>query len=607
MKTFTIALTALIFGVGMLSAQTATTPSGSGTSGDPYQVASLDNLYWISQNSSSWSSYFLQTANIDASTTSSWNSGAGWAPIAPFTTLTGTYFTGTYNGGGYAITGLTINNTSAYTGWGLFGVIWGGTISNLSVTNANVTGAGVVGIIAGLVVGKSVFTNCITSGTVSGSIGSQDLGNGTGGLIGCIYYYSGASTITNCHSSATVSSSHKNVGGLVGQCQGSIRLCYATGNVTSSYSSSNNEICVGGLVGDNQGPLNKSYASGAVSGESCIGGLAGRNSNEDGYHASVTIDSCYATGVVSVMYGNNSYAGAGGLVGKNDTANIRYSYATGNVVGFNNSSNVGGLVGIHQKSGLVSYCYATGAVSGEANLGGLIGQTYATSTAKDINGDGLINADDNIVIVSDCYARGNATGTANNVGGLVGRNSGSTIKRTYATGVAYSSGTYGGIIGSNENNAAISNSFWDTTTSGLSSGYGSNSGTFSATGETTALMKTQSTFTDASWDFSTVWTIQSGTNDGYPFIGTSTATDLTVTKAFGDEISVYPNPVTDVFTINGIEGTATLQIINTNGQVVKNELINSGQKVSVGDLPQGIYIVKLTTENGVAEKKLVKR
>jgi hypothetical protein len=189
----------------------------------------------------------------------------------------------------------------------------------------------------------------------------------------------------------------------------------------------------------------------------------------------------------------------------------------------------------------------------------------------------------------------------------VGTNN-SSIVNTYSTGTAAgATNSYDGILGANGSTGTISNSFWDSTTSGLSSGYGSNSGTFSATGETTALMKTQSTFTDASWDFSTVWAIQSGTNDGYPYLGTSTATDLTVTKAFGNKISVYPNPVTDIFTINGIEGTATLQIINTNGQVVKNELINSGQKVSVGNLPQGMYIIKLTTENKKVEKKLIKQ
>jgi hypothetical protein len=41
-------------------------PEGTGTEADPNQVATLDNLLWISTNSDSWDCWFLQTANIDA-------------------------------------------------------------------------------------------------------------------------------------------------------------------------------------------------------------------------------------------------------------------------------------------------------------------------------------------------------------------------------------------------------------------------------------------------------------------------------------------------------------------------------------------------------------
>lgn len=57
-------------------------PVGSGTEADPYQVETLDNLLWISTNSGSWSSYFEQTADIDAAVTSGWNGGAGFSPFA---------------------------------------------------------------------------------------------------------------------------------------------------------------------------------------------------------------------------------------------------------------------------------------------------------------------------------------------------------------------------------------------------------------------------------------------------------------------------------------------------------------------------------------------
>lgn len=58
---------------------TATEPSGSGTSGDPYQIASLANLYWIAapdavvsspSKATRWAAYYIQTADINAAATS---------------------------------------------------------------------------------------------------------------------------------------------------------------------------------------------------------------------------------------------------------------------------------------------------------------------------------------------------------------------------------------------------------------------------------------------------------------------------------------------------------------------------------------------------------
>jgi hypothetical protein len=66
------------------------------------------------------------------------------------------------------------------------------------------------------------------------------------------------------------------------------------------------------------------------------------------------------------------------------------------------------------------------------------------------------------------------------------------------------------------NNSTISNSFWDTQTSGTNTGIGFGS-TNGATGKTTAEMKTASTFMNAGWD-KTIWNIGDGINDGYPYL-----------------------------------------------------------------------------------------
>ena len=81
-------------------------PSGTGTESDPYLIATVGNLYWLSQTSSVWSKHFLQTADINASGTSLLDNGAGIATIGG-----STIFSGTYDGGGHLIDGLTINRS----------------------------------------------------------------------------------------------------------------------------------------------------------------------------------------------------------------------------------------------------------------------------------------------------------------------------------------------------------------------------------------------------------------------------------------------------------------------------------------------------------------
>ena len=73
---------------------TASTPLGSGSSSDPYQIASLANLRWLSETSSAWASTFVQTKDIDASETKGWNDSLGFSPIGDGITA----FKGIYHG-----------------------------------------------------------------------------------------------------------------------------------------------------------------------------------------------------------------------------------------------------------------------------------------------------------------------------------------------------------------------------------------------------------------------------------------------------------------------------------------------------------------------------
>ena len=47
-----------------LLAQSGEQPSGSGTEADPYLVGTLNNLYWMTENSGEWDKYYVQTSNM---------------------------------------------------------------------------------------------------------------------------------------------------------------------------------------------------------------------------------------------------------------------------------------------------------------------------------------------------------------------------------------------------------------------------------------------------------------------------------------------------------------------------------------------------------------
>ena len=94
----------LAMGTSLIAQTTTASPSGDGSSGAPYQIGTLSNLYWITQNPDKWDAYYIQTANIDASSTISWDGGAGLTPIGNSSTK----FTGWYDGDGYTISNLFI-------------------------------------------------------------------------------------------------------------------------------------------------------------------------------------------------------------------------------------------------------------------------------------------------------------------------------------------------------------------------------------------------------------------------------------------------------------------------------------------------------------------
>lgn len=198
------------------------------------------------------------------------------------------------------------------------------------------------------------------------------------------------------------------------------------------------------------------------------------------------------------------------------------TYNSGNVS--SSGETVGGLAGyINQNAtALINNSYNTGKISGTQKIGGFIGQGYAGSAVTSVaifdsfnNGTiigsstyvgGLIGYETGTYynsFINNSYSLGNVSGS-NYVGGLVGLSLGS-VSNSYSTGkVTSSSSSKGGLIGTNSK-GAITNSFYDTQTSGQSD-------TGKGEGKTTAEMKDIATY--VGWDFDNIWII----DEGYPYL-----------------------------------------------------------------------------------------
>ncbi|MFP4557689.1 MAG: GLUG motif-containing protein, partial [Bacteroidales bacterium] len=292
--------------------------AGNGSESNPYQIANLENLYWLSQNAAFWDAHYIQTADIDAAETETWFSGEGFPPIG----TEAEPFTGVYDGDNYTVSNLYINSPLDYVG--LFGHIWdGGSLKNIILENASIiatsnSGWFYAGALAGYNFRGEVY-NCHSSGTVLG-----DNDGATGGLIGSIEQ---DANVSNSSSSCSVSGV-MDVGGFAGDISYSdVTNCKATGEVTgSSY--------VGGFTGYILGArINNCFAKGNVSGSEYIGGFV----SEIRYSSDPTnITNSYSWGNVTRLTGATDEHIASFIGNCSDNGStaveISYSYAIGAVI-----------------------------------------------------------------------------------------------------------------------------------------------------------------------------------------------------------------------------------------------------------------------------------
>ena len=281
------------------------------------------------------------------------------------------------------------------------------------------------------------------------------------------------------------------------------------------------------------------------------------------------------------------------------------------------TDNVGGLVG--SNGGAVSACYATGKVSGDDDVGGLVGANWddgfvlASYSTVQVTGDDRVGglAGSNRGEVTAAYATGRVVGDFE-AGGLIGRNNGD-VNVSYATGLVSGRSTIGGLIGWNASSGAVTGSFWDSDTSGRTTGFSGQAKTTAELQLPTAASGIYSTWNpdldgdsmnDDPWDF--------GTSSQYPVLSVDTnGVGGATWQEFGQQVQTSPAlmPTTALgqvtLTWSVISG-ATYNLYRTSGTTVEILSENTSSRSYVDtDVTAGatyVYQVAAVINGGEASR-----
>lgn len=74
-----------------------------------------------------------------------------------------------------------------------------------------------------------------------------------------------------------------------------------------------------------------------------------------------------------------------------------------------------------------------------------------------------------------------------------------------------------------------------------------------------------------------------------------------------NEFMIYPNPVSDGFRLNTAGKVVQVSIYDLSGSLLLAKQISDNEYINVSTLSQGIYMVRVASENGLITKKFVKR
>ena len=392
-------------------------------------------------------------ADIDCSGIASWTPiGNGtFEPVESGTvsaTWTEPAFKGTFDGNSHAIKNLNMTASPAtYTPYGLFGILYGATVKNLTLgaasgdtgaLNATPVGRMDAGAVAGVAYGSTVqdVTNYFPMTIPSNSSANRV----AMGMVGYVYgdADSGLSTLSGLNNYGKVEGTQSgsntgngatgvHVAGIAGfsnsGAASAINLITGCTNYAAIETSTGRSAGILGAANartsivncNNRGNIKNTYTNARVGGITVILG------------GTCTMSGCHNYNKVEVT---DSGANVGGLVCllNSDTSSASESGNEGAVEGVN---YVGGIAA-NISAGTITQCVNTGNITGTNNVGGIIGRQGANTGWAYIN-----------------KCRSNATITAaSQVGGIAGAVYSGVLNTCSAKGAVVASGyDVGGIVG----------------------------------------------------------------------------------------------------------------------------------------------------------------
>lgn len=392
-------------------------PTAENSEDNPYIINSAAKLNVLAKVvSAGWDTegkYFSQTADLTL--------GADWISVGSSESLP---FKGTYDGGNCTVTLATalVSGSTSETYLGVFGVVDGGTVKNLTVTGtvtydwnggAETIYAG--GVAAWLKGGK--IENCSAKALTLGDTSGNSVANSFyyfGGIVG---YGTDDCTIKDC----SADSDSKIVGPTW------------TGYSSTVY------FGAGGIAGclrnSSGGVLQNCTNAAVVSAPQNAGGIAG-------FASYVTASSLSNNGAVATT--GTNYANAGGIIAYAMYSTVTDAANTGKISSENSTSDAQSQIG-----GIVGYCSNT-SLYNASNTADVVGGYYAGGIAGNLYSGALYNA----------YNTGSVTGGYAG-GGIAGYSRSATTANVYSAAAAVSGSSYsGGLIGYKYKNATVSNSYY---------------------------------------------------------------------------------------------------------------------------------------------------